>query len=211
MATGILIIGESGTGKSTSIRNLDITKTFVVNVQGKPLPWKMASGDYSEANKNALHSDNMQKVTAILENVSEKAPLIKTIIVDDFQYLMVNEMMRRSKEVGYNKYSDIARGIWDMINSVPHLRDDLTVIFLAHSEVNSLGKEKVKTVGKMLDDQVNIEGMFTVVLKSFCNNGKYLFATKTNGMDTVKSPIGMFETDTIENDLQIVIDAVNNY
>jgi adenylate kinase family enzyme len=211
MATGILIIGESGSGKSTSVRNLKPEETYIVNVQGKPLPWKRSKDQYNAESKNMIHVDNSQKIGSILHSVSERAPHIKTVVVDDFQYIMVNEMMRRSKEIGYTKFTDIARGIWDLINLIPSLRDDLKVVFLSHLETTSLGKEKIKTVGKMLDDQVNIEGMFTIVFKAICQNGKYLFTTKNNGMDTVKTPMGMFETDTIPNDIQNVIECINNY
>lgn len=211
MATGVLVIGESGSGKSTSIRNLDPKETYIVNVQGKPLPWQGSKKQYCTENKNVYNSDNIQQVVSVIRNVSEKAGSVKTLIIDDMQYLMINELMRRSKETGYTKFTEIANGIWNMINAVRECRDDLKVIFLSHVETTSLGKEKVKTVGKMLDDQVNIEGMFSIVLKAIAHNGEYLFSTKTNGNDTVKTPMGMFETETIENDLTKVIEAINNY
>jgi ABC-type dipeptide/oligopeptide/nickel transport system ATPase component len=211
MATGILVIGESGSGKSTSVRNLKPEETYIVNVQGKPLPWRGSKDQYNLESKNMTHVDNSQKIGSILHSVSERAPHINTVVVDDFQYIMVNEMMRRSKETGYTKFTEIARGIWDLINLIPTLREDLKVVFLSHVETTSLGKEKVKTVGKMLDDQVNIEGMFTIVLKAICHNGEYLFSTKNSGMDTVKTPMGMFEADTIQNDLVNVIECINNY
>jgi adenosyl cobinamide kinase/adenosyl cobinamide phosphate guanylyltransferase len=211
MATGILVIGESGSGKSTSVRNLVSAETYIVNVQGKPLPWKGSKEQYNSEARNMNHCDNAQKIGEILKSISERAPHISTVVIDDFQYIMVNEMMRRSKETGYTKFTEIARGIWDLINLIPNLRHGLKVVFLSHIETTSLGKEKVKTVGKMLDDQVNIEGMFTIVLKAICHNGEYLFSTKNSGMDTVKTPMGMFENDTIPNDLKIVIDCINNY
>ncbi len=211
MATGILIIGESGSGKSTSIRNLDQKSTYIINVQGKPLPWKGSKDQYNEAEKNTMHSDTASKICAILSSISERAPHISTVVIDDFQYIMVNEMMRRTSEKGYQKFSDIAKNIWDLVNLVTHLRDDLKVVFLSHLETTATGKEKVKTVGKMLDDQVNIEGMFTIVLKAFASQGEHFFSTKNSGSDTVKTPDGMFDTDTIPNDLKIVLDHINNY
>ena len=211
MATGILILGESGSGKSTSIRRLPPEETYIINVQGKPLPWRGYKEQYNSEKANIFHSDSAEKIKAVLKNVSEKAPHVKTIVIDDFQYIMINEMMRRAKETGFTKFTELANGIWSLIDSVRWLREDLKVCFLSHTETTNLGKEKVKTVGKMLDDQVNIEGMFTVVVKAYCSNGEYLFSTKTNGHDTVKTPMGMFDKEAIENDINIVIEAIDNY
>ena len=211
MATGILIIGESGSGKSTSVRNLDPQSTYIINVQNKVLPWKGAKAQYTKENKNIVAVDNAKSIQSMLKNISEKAEHIKCVVIDDSQYIMVNEMMRRSKESGYTKFSEIARGTWDIINEISACRDDLTIVLLSHLETTNVGKEKVKTVGKMLDEQVNIEGMFTIVLKAVKANGVHVFTTKTNGMDTVKSPDGMFETETIPNDLTIVLKAIEEY
>ena len=211
MATGVLVIGESGSGKSTSMRNLNPKETYVINVQGKPLPWRGSRESYSSLGKNICNSDNVSSITSYLVNISENANHVKTIVIDDMQYLMINELMRRSKETGYTKFTEIANGMWNLIGTVRSLRDDIVVIFLSHIETTNTGKEKVKTVGKMLDDQVNIEGMFTIVLKAIAHNGEYLFTTKTNGNDTAKTPMGMFESETIENDLVKVIEAIKNY
>jgi hypothetical protein len=211
MATGILIIGESGSGKSTSVRNLDPKETYIVNVQGKPLPWKGSKEQYNSESKNMIHCDNAQKIIGILQSISERAPHISTVVIDDFQYIMVNEFMRRASETGFKKFNDIAKGIWDIINLIPTLRSGLNIIFLSHIETSPNGKEKVKTVGKMLDEQVNIEGMFSIVLKCAVIGGEHKFTTQSNGMDTAKSPMGMFDSYEIPNDLKTVIECINNY
>jgi adenylate kinase family enzyme len=213
MGNGILIYGESGTGKTTSCRNLEKASTYIINVQGKQLPWKGSKNEYSKELKNLKITDSALSVLNCLKAISDMADAkhIKTVILDDFQYLMVNELMRKASSTGYQKFTDIAVSIWSILESIKSLRDDLTIIVLAHSETTSTGKEKIKTVGKMLDDQVNIEGMFTVVLKALKHQGQYVFSTVSNGFDTVKSPIGMFESDYIPNDLKTVIEAVNNY
>jgi hypothetical protein len=133
------------------------------------------------------------------------------IVIDDFQYIMVNEMMRKVSEKGYQKFTDIAHAIWSLVQCVSGLRDDLFVVFLAHTETTATGKEKVKTVGKMLDDQVNIEGMFTIVLKAVYSNGKHIFTTHTNGLDTVKTPMGMFDDNGVDNDMDFVIKTIKEF
>lgn len=211
MATGVLIIGESGSGKSTSIRNLDPNSTFIFNVQGKPLPFKGGRKSYSKESKNIMRTDKADVILSGIIKISNEMESIKTVIIDDFQYIMVNEMMRKAHEVGYNKFTDIALSIWCLLQEIQSFRDDLIVVFLAHTETTSHGKEKVKTVGKMLDDQVNIEGMFSIVLKAVINNGNHKFTTHSNGFDTVKSPMGMFDENEIDNDLQTVINAIKEY
>jgi len=211
MATGVLILGESGSGKSTSIRNLDTNTTFIFNVQGKPLPFKGGRESYSKDNGNIYKTDNAKTITTLLSKISDEKLDVENVIIDDFQYIMVNEMMRRTFEKGYNKFSEIAHSVWELVNCVQLLRPNLNVFFLAHTETNAVGKEKVKTVGKMLDDQVNIEGMFTIVLKAIVNNGEHKFTTHSNGFDTVKTPMDMFDQDEIDNDLQIVIDSIKEY
>ena len=211
MATGILVIGESGSGKSTSIRNLDPKETFIFNVQGKPLPFKGGRKAYSKEEKNLIRCDVAQSVTGGITKISNEQPHIKTVIVDDFQYLMVNDMMRNVSIKGFEKFSNLAQSIWAMLQVIPDLREDLKVVFLAHTETSPQGVEKVKTIGKMLDSQVNIEGMFTIVLKALKANGEHKFSTSNNGMDTVKSPMGMFEEELIDNDLQLVINAIEEF
>ena len=202
MANKILILGESGTGKSTSMRNLDPNTTAIIQVVKKSLPFKfksfktVASDDY----------DVIKRALKKIENNKE----ISTIIIDDAQYLMANQFMRRCKEKGYDKFSEIGNSFWDLLNYITDLRDDLNVYVMQHTE-ESENKIKAKTIGKMLDNVITLEGLFTIVLRTSVEDGKYFFSTQNNGYDTVKSPMGMFESTMIENDLKIVNDKIKEF
>lgn len=198
MALPVLILGESGTGKSASLRNFKAEEIKVINVEGKPLPFK---------NKfESLSSDNYVKI--LKEMQATKKPVI---VVDDAQYLMANEFMRRATERGYDKFTEIAQNFWNLINKVKELPKDQIVYFLAHIERDANGNEKIKTIGKLLDEKITVEGMFTIVLKTNVNDGAYTFLTQNSGHDTVKSPIGMFPNFAIDNDLKYVDDKIRNY
>jgi hypothetical protein len=212
----ILIIGESGTGKSTSIEELNHEETFIIQVLGKPLPfrgWRRKYLPYSSVTKtgNIYTSDNCVQILALIEEIDKNMPQIKNIIIDDLQYMMSNEFMRRVKEKGFDKYNDIAHNAWAIINKLNGVREDIVPIVMSHSESNDAGKTKLKTLGKLLDDKVVIEGMFTVVLQSIIFDSQYLFITQNNGSNTCKSPRGMFATDTIPNDLKSITDQYNKY
>lgn len=211
MSTGILVMGPSGSGKSTSMRNLDPKETYIINVQGKKLPFRGGRKMYSVEEKNIVSVNSPEKVLAYIRNVANNAEHIKTLVVDDFQYVMVSRSMEEAEVKGYDKFTLLAKSIWNILNEMNSYRDDLNIIFLAHTEFDQFGVEKIKTIGRALDSQVNIEGMFTIVLKTSTVNGEYKFHTQTNGSDTVKSPMGMFEELTIDNDLKLVVDAINEY
>lgn len=199
MGLPILIIGYSGSGKSTSMRSFGAEELALVNVNGKPLPFRTKFS-------SVLNSDDYTRIKDFI-----KACEKKSVAVDDCQYLMVNEFMRRAKEKGYDKFNDIGKNMWELIRFVEELPNDVIVYFLGHIDTDDNGREKFKTIGKLLDEKVNIEGMFTTVLKTVASNGKYVFSTQTNGTDTVKSPMGLFETQYIDNDLKTVDDALRIY
>ncbi len=137
---------------------------------------------------------------------------VKSIVIDDCQYLMVNEFMRNAKVNGYQKFTDIALNFWTLVQTVIYsLPSDVIVYFLGHVERDGDGREKLKTVGKLTDEKVTIEGYFTIVLKTLVQDQHYYFTTQTNGMDTVKSPMGMFEQQQIDNDLKMVDDTIRAY
>ena len=212
----ILVIGESGTGKSTSLENLNPQETFIFQSIGKPLPfrgWRRNYKPYSADGKsgNLVITDQSALIVATLKEINTNRPEIKNIIIDDFQYVMSNEFMRRTKEKGFDKFNDIGHNAWAIVNALNLMRQDVTSVVLAHSEQSDLGKTKLKTLGKMLDDKVVIEGMFTAVLQSLIFDGRYLFVTQNNGQNTCKSPKGLFESDTIDNDLNEVISAYVQY
>ena len=198
MAIIVMIYGQSGTGKSTSLRNFKPEDVCIVNVSGKPLPFR-------NKHKTFNTDDYMAIDTAI-----KKAPA-KSIVIDDATYLMTNEYMRTAKVTGYQKFTDMALNYFTLIKAAASLPDDRIVYFLGHSETDVNGNEKFKTIGKMLDEKVTLEGLFTIVMKTVVQDGKYQFATKNSGQDTVKSPIGLFDDGLIENDLAAVDAAIRDY
>lgn len=199
MALPVLILGESGTGKTTSLRNCIPDRFGIINVSKKPLPFRSALKPYN--------TDDYGKIVGALKLA--KTP---SIVIDDSQYLMVNAFMRRFKEQGYQKYSDIANAHWSLIDFIINsLPDNMIVYLLSHIERDQNGNEKAKTVGRMIDQYITLEGLFTIVLKTRVMDGKYTFQTHNSGYDTVKSPLGMFDTDEIDNDLLLVDDAIRSY
>lgn len=198
MAILVMIYGQSGTGKSTSLRNFDPNEIAVINVSGKPLPFRTKMQTYN--------TDDYNKIMGAMQKTERKS-----IVIDDATYLMVGEFMRNAKVVGYQKYTDMAYSFNQLLEFASKLPDDKIVYFIGHSEQADDGREHFKTIGKMLDNYVTVEGKFTIVLKTVVQDGKYLFATHNNGQDTVKSPMGLFENDFIENDLKMVDTAIREY
>lgn len=199
MGIPVLVMGFSGSGKSTSMRNFGKDELALVNVNSKPLPFRTRF-------TSTINSDNY---TNIMQFISKSDK--KVIVIDDAQYLMLNEYMRRSKENGYQKYTDIAQNFWKLIRLAETLSPDTIVYFLQHIETGEDGRLKVKTVGKLLDNQVNVEGMFTIILRTVVQDRNYWFATQSDGSDTCKTPMGLFESMYIPNDLKAVDDAVRGY
>ena len=199
MGIPVMILGESGTGNRASLRNFSQDEIGVINVCGKPLPFRNQIKD--------LKTDNYMAIEKALKASSKKAA-----VIDDCQYLMANEYMRQAKVTGYQKFTDIAQNFWTLVQVVIHeLPEDVIVYFLGHIERDANGNEKFKTIGKMLDEKITVEGMFTIVLKTSVQEGQYLFATRNNGSDTVKSPIGLFDEPYIDNDLKAVDTAIREY
>lgn len=219
MAQKILVLGESGSGKTTSMRNLDPKTTYIINCIGKNLPFKSWKANYKEGKGgNLFKSTNWEEIVQCMTAISEQRKDIKTIIVDDCQYIMSYEFMSRAKERGFDKFVEIAQHAFEVFITPERLRDDLTVIFLCHSEdvsANGFTRTKIKTIGKMLDDKITLEGLFTVVLIAGSykeeSGMKYVFLTNSDGTTTAKSPEGMFETLSIPNDLQLVLDKIKKY
>lgn len=198
MGIPVLILGESGSGKSASMRNFKEGEIGLINVSSKPLPFRSSIKSYN--------SDDYVKI----EQVIKKAKT-KSIVIDDAQYLQANEFMRNAKVTGYQKFTDIALNFWSLFQMViKELPEDVIVYFLAHIETDENGKERFKSVGK-LTDNYSVEGMCTIVLKTLVEDGRYYFTTQTNGYDTVKSPMGMFVDGKIENDLKMVDKTIREY
>lgn len=202
MGVLVYVLGRSGTGKSFSMRNFEKEKLGVVNVQGKILPFKGAG---------AIEVINTDQSDEIVKAIKKLAKDYKSIVVDDFQYIMANEFMRRATERGYDKFTEIARHAWDVADCVRELPQDVIVYVMCHTDTDNEGTERLKTIGKLLDEKICLEGMSTIVLKTNVSDGQYTFLTQNNGKDTVKSPAGMFPAYAIDNDLKYVDEKIRNY
>lgn len=204
MAEKILIMGESGTGKSTSIRNCDPAITAIVNPVGKPLPFR---GSKKFATLNGITDAN--KICDFMK--AQAGAGKKIIIVDDFQYILSVPYMNRIKENGWDKWNDFGENYFKIIDVCNELPEDVCVYYLTHCETLENGVTTVKLIGKLLREKITIEGLFTIVLKTGVSEGNYYFFTQNSGKDTVKSPMGMFEAFSIENDLAYVDAKIRNY
>ena len=200
MATAVLILGQSGTGKSYSMKNFKEDEICLISVQKSLLPFR----------KKFTETVVTDKYSEIIKAI--KATKKKVIIIDDTQYLMCNEFMRRATERGYDKFTEIAQNFWSLVvQEVNNLPSDVIVYLLCHTATDENGVEKMKTIGKLVDEKITPEGLFTIVLKTAVSDGNYAFVTQNNGKDTVKSPEGMFSTYAINNDLKYVDEKIRNY
>lgn len=213
MSQVICIMGESGSGKTTSLRNLDPKQTYIIDADKKGLSWKGWKAQYNLENINYMKASDPMVVRNLIKNVAEKAAHIKTLIVDTVNGIMVDDEMKRSKEKGFDKWADMAACIWELVSEAHMYRDDLTIIFVAHvqTEKDDSGVvwSRIKTSGKKLD-KIVLESKFTTVLFARCIDGKYIFETQSKN-STAKSPMGAFEAFEIDNDISIVIDALKEY
>lgn len=224
MANNVILLGKTGTGKSTSIKGLDAKETVIINILGKKLPFKGSSSLYNKEAKNFFQVEEYTSLINLLISINEKAPHIKNIVVDDFAYIMRKEYFKRSKEQGYNKYTELATHTQQIINTCENMRDDINVFFIYHSEDvvsdGSIVEFKVATIGKLLDTQYNPLEVVPMVLFStvnFDDDGKASYGFYThrcikNGVTIpAKSPEGMFEEDFIPNDLGLIVKAMTEY
>lgn len=213
MAIMTMILGESGTGKTSALRNLDPKQCVLFRSIAKPLPFRSKDWQPLDAENpegSIITSDNSHKICQILHR--SKAVAARPIIIfDDFQYIMANEFFARTHEKGYEKFAEMGRHIFDIINAAQTLPDSKRVYFLWHTETDPFGKVKAKTIGKMLDEKYTPEGAFTIALRTQVSQGAYRFSTQNNGSDTVKSPIGMFADGLIDNDIAAVDTAICDY
>lgn len=200
MAICTLVLGESGTGKTASLQH--ITDAALIQCTKKPLPFK------GNPIKTFVATDAGRIIKGVNGAISKG---FKKIVIDDFQYLMSHEFMNRAQEVGFNKFTEIAQHAYSVIQHCISCPDDVRIYILCHTEQSDLGKVKIKTIGKMLDEKITLEGLFTIVLRTHVENGTYNFSTQNNGNDTVKSPMGMFADANIPNDLQAVDAAIEEY
>lgn len=215
MAKIIAIMGESGAGKTTSMRNLDPKTTMYFDCDKKGLSWKGWKEQYNGANKNYIKTDDQNVVLSTLQIVdsSDKFKHIKTIIIDTINGIMVADEMRRMKDKGYDKWQDLAYAIYTIIDYALTMRDDLTVIFVAHTQTDREDSgymfTHIKTSGKKLD-KITLESKFPTVLLAKSLDGRYVFETKANN-STVKTPMGAINEAVIDNDIVQVLKALEEY
>lgn len=206
MSIATLVLGNSGTGKSTSLRNLDPAKTILIQCIKKTLPFR-ATGWKTRATLKSEGNVIQTSDPAIIEKIMRGSPH-EVVVIDDYQSVMVSELMNRSSEKGYDKFTDLAKNTWNIFNAAGDLAPHRRVYILAHTQTDDFGNVRMKTVGKMVDQTLVPEGFFTIVLRTEVVNGNYQFSTQTNGQDCCKSPIGMFAETHIENDLALVDERI---
>lgn len=205
MSTGVLILGESGSGKSASLRDVDPASSALIQCIPKRLPFAKAKAWEART----MVTDKAPQIIAAMRKAAKNGT--KRIFLDDFQYLMANEFMRRASEKGYEKFTEIGHSAWSVLNAAHELAPDVRVYVLSHTEQTDAGRTKMKTIGKMLDDKVTLEGLFTIVLRATVSDGAHHFATRNSGSDTVKAPMGLFEEEFIDNDLAAVDSRICDY
>ena len=199
MGVPVLILGKSASGKTYSIKGFDPSVPGIFSVEKGRLPFK---GDY-KVKTRATYKD----INSIF-----KDPKKKVYIIDDSQYLLVNELFDRAKEVGYQKYTDMAVAFRNLVHNVNYLLpDDVVVYFLHHTETDDFGRIKAKTVGKMIDSKLTLEGMFSVVLLCGTDGKDHWFETTSDGVNTAKTPMDMFDSNRIDNDLKMVDTTIREY
>lgn len=225
-AETIAIVGESGTGKSTSLRNLNPETTFIISTTGKPLPFRAWKKKYipikiegKNVSGNYYVSSKWDQILKILQIIDKMMPHIKQVIIDDFQYVLSYEFVDRATEVGYTKFSELAQHAMEILRYSEKMREDCKMIFLTHSENvgdNVNPKYVIKTVGKLLSEKVTLEGLFTYIFFTKVNEGdsgrmEYKLITNNDGSCVAKTSLGMFEDLVIDNDLDEIIKVIDAY
>ena len=215
MAKVIGIMGESGSGKTTSMRDLDPATTFYIDCDKKGLSWKGWKNQYSFEKHNYMATDQISTVAQLLEKISSQENMkhIKVVVIDTLNGLMVADEVRRMKEKGYDKWQDLAQCVWELLDSLYTFRDDLTIIVVCHSQTQKEDDgytfTRIKTSGKKLD-KLSIETKLTTVLYAVAKDGDYVFKTHADN-STCKTPLGAFEADEIPNNIVDVLKALEEY
>jgi len=213
MSKLILLMGESGSGKTTAMRNLNPAETFYIDCDKKGLSWKGWRKQYNTENKNYWSNSNADLITKQILKISKEKPETKAIIIDTINSIMIDDEFARMKDKGFDKWQEMAYSVRGLISMALQLRDDITVIFTGHTQTerddSGFTFTRLKTSGKKLE-KIVLESMFTVVLHSKCVDGKYLFETQ-NRNSTAKTPMGMIEEFEVENDITKIIEAMKEY
>ena len=206
MSIATMILGTSGTGKSASLRNMDPAETLLIQTIPKPLPFRSSAWKLVKDGGNVIVSALADQIISAMHKTSRPV-----VVIDDFQYLLAVEFMARASETGYGKFTEMAKHYFDVLTAAANLAPEKRVYLLSHTDMAENGQVKAKTIGKLLDEKITVEGLVTIVLRTHVINGQYVFSTHNNGQDTVKTPMGMFEAEHIPNDLLEVDKAVVEY
>ena len=209
MAKMLLVIGEGGSGKTASLRNLKPEEHYYIDCDKKGLNYKGWKNDYSEEKRNYFKTNDGDLVIKALQNISEKAEHIKYITIDTINSIMIADEMKRMKGKSFNEWQDLAKCIFDIIDIVPDLRDDLTVIFIGHTQTEDDGFVRLLTNGRKLN-KIGLEKYFNTVLLAKARDGEYIFETRANN-STARTPMGAFEDLEIENDIVKVLEVLKEY
>jgi len=211
MGIPVMILGESGSGKTTSLRNINPEEAILIQAVNKPLPFRneFKLWDSSTKKGSIFITDDSATICKCINAFPSYGK--KIIIIDDYQYTMANEYMRRSAETGYTKFTEIAKHAWDIAMAAQSAPNDVRIYLLSHTNTDDQGRIKAKTIGKMLDEKITLEGLFTIVMRAIRVDKKYLFTTQNSGNDTVKTPMGLFQSETIDNDLDAIDKSIQQY
>ena len=205
-----MIIGTSGSGKTTSLEKLDPKQTFYIDADGKGLSWKGWRKQYNKENKNYFQCDVPEQIFSLMQTIDEKQKQIKFLVIDTLNGCMVADEMRRAKEKAYDKWMDLAQSVYNIVDYSNKMRDDLTVILIGHTQTSDDGFTCMLTNGRKLNKICLESKMTTVLLSRINDNGEYVFETRAKN-STAKTPRGAFDSDEIPNDITLVIDALKDY
>lgn len=201
-----MILGRSGTGKTTSLRHMNPAETLLIQVIPKPLPFRTKDWKLVKDGGNIIVANSSETICAAMRKTTR--PII---VIDDLQYLLATEFMDRAHETGYAKFTEMARHYYDVLTTASTLAPEKRVYLLSHTDTSDTGEVKAKTIGKLLDEKITVEGLVTIVLRTHVINGQYVFSTRNSGSDTVKTPLGLFDDEHIPNDLAEIDKAITAY
>ena len=224
----LCIYGESGHGKTTSLRNLNPETTFIISTTGKPLPFRGWKKKYipfkidketKEITGNYYVSSDWEQIIKIFKVINTKLPRIETVVVDDFQYVLSYEFVDRATEIGYQKFSELAQHAMEILRYSEKMREDCTMCFLTHCENTGTEidpKYVIKTIGKLLSEKVTLEGLFTYIFFAKTEEGddgrmQYKLVTNNDGKCLAKTPMDMFKELEIDNDLNEILKVIKEY
>lgn len=210
MSKAIMILGTSGSGKTTSLEKLDPKTTFYIDADGKGLSWKGWRKQYNKENKNYFQCDAPEQIFSLMQTIDEKQKQIKFLVIDTLNGCMVADEMRRAKEKAYDKWMDLAQSVYNIVDYANKMRDDLTVILIGHTQTSDDGFTCMLTNGRKLNKICLESKMTTVLLSRINDNGEYVFETRAKN-STAKTPRGAFDADEIPNDITLVIDALKDF